>query len=372
MQLTTTKRDLLRIAKSMNGIAERKSTMPVLSNVLLTTAGTALRCAATDLYLTLVDNIPAEIARTGSVMVSAKDLADRIATLADGPIEITVKDNALTLKNKGTARRFTLRSSAGDDYPPLPSAEPSSPTFTIEIGTLTRLIHLTAASICDDSTRAHLNSLLIEREGDIIRAVSTDGHRLSKAEVKLDGGGSSAMLIPLKAVNALRAMCDALPVDDKLTIVQSGSSAFFTGGSATLSVKLADATFPPYQQVIPKQSTRTLRLPRAALAEAIKAVSVAANDRTGGIKLSFSKGVLHLSSESPDSGDGADELPYEVIDGKDGAVIGLNARYPIDALNALSCDEVDVGMSAELDPIVIKPVGDGAGEFLNVLMPMRI
>jgi DNA polymerase-3 subunit beta len=387
MELTIAKKDLLRLVTRMQGVAERKSTMPVLSNVLLAVDGpNALRVAATDLYLALFGKVPADVSKGGSVAVPAKDLFERVKMMPDGPIHIATQENAsTTLKASGSARRYTLRGMPGDDFPPLPAPAEGAPTLALEVEVLKQLIDKTHFSISGDETRAHLNSALFEWDGDTVRMVTTDGHRLSKMEVKVAGRQASAtMLIPLKAIQELRRLCDEMLANpapgpegkdakQTLQITQSGSSAFFQGGGMTFSVKLVDAQFPPYAQVIPQSTARQVRAPRAAFADALRAVSIAASERTGGVKIGLQNGTMRITSESPDSGDGFDEVPVEY--GGQQMTIGFNAKYFLDVLGALDDDEVSLGLSGELDPAVLQPVGakeKAEKQFLAVVMPMRI
>ena len=270
MEITVAKKDLLKLVSRMQGVAERKSTMPVLSNVLLAVDGpNALRLAATDLYLAISGKIPAEVSKGGSVAVPAKDLLERVKMMPDGPIHIATQDNATTtLKATGSARRYTLRGMPGDDFPPLPTPSEGAPALALDVAVLQELIAKTYFSISSDETRAHLNSALFEWDGDTVRMVTTDGHRLSKMEVKVAGRQATAtMLIPLKAIHELRRLCEEVLSESKadgntnkeppqLLITQSGSSAFFQGGGTTFSMKLVDAQFPPYSQVIPQNSDK--------------------------------------------------------------------------------------------------------------------
>lgn len=383
MELTVAKKDLLKLVARMQGVAERKSTMPVLANVLLAVDGpNALRLAATDLYLSLLGRIPAEVGKPGSVAVSAKDLFERVKMMPDGPVVIATQDNATTtLKASGSARRYTLRGMPGDDFPPLPQPAEGSPTLALAVDVLSELIQKTHFSISTDETRAHLNSALFEWDGDVVRMVTTDGHRLSKVDVKVSGRQASAtMLIPLKAIQELRRLCDEMIAEGaggekkpELLITQSGSSAFFQGAGTTFSVKLVDAQFPPYSQVIPQASDKVVRAPRTAFADALRAVSVAASERTGGVKLSLTKGSMRITSESPESGDGFDEIPVEYAGPN--MSIGFNAKYFLDVLAAISDEEVAIGLSGELDPAVLRPAGattTSERQFLAVIMPMRI
>jgi len=356
--------------------------MPVLSNVLLAVDGpSALRVAATDLYLALVGRLTVDVSKGGSVTVSAKDLLERVRMMPDGPIHLSAQDNATTtIKAAGSARRYTLRGMPGDDFPPLPTPSEGSPSLAIDVDVLQELVAKTHFSISADETRAHLNSALFEWDGDVVRMVTTDGHRLSKMEVKVTGRQASAtMLIPLKAIQELRRLSDDILAEAKdgpkegalraqLQITQSGSSAFFQGGGMSFAVRLVDAQFPPYAQVIPQQSEKLVRVPRAPFAEALRAVSVAASERTGGVKLGLGKGTMRITTESPESGEGFDEIPIEYA-GPD-ITIGFNAKYFLDVLGALDEDEVQLGLGGELDPAVVRPVGPR--QFLAVVMPMRI
>jgi len=382
MELTVAKKDLLKLLARMQGVAERKSTMPVLSNVLLAVDGpSTLRIAATDLYLALVGRIAVDVSKGGSVAVAAKDILERVRMMPEGPLHIVSQENAATtLKAAGSARRFTLRGMPGDDFPPLPSAAEGSPSLALDVDVLQELIAKTHFSISADETRAHLNSALFEWEGDVVRMVTTDGHRLSKMEVRVSGRQASAtMLIPSKAIQELRRLCDDMVGETKegaketgpkprLQITQSGSSAYFQGGGMSFAVRLVDAQFPPYAQVIPKQSEKLVRVSRAAFADALRAVSVAANERTGGVKLTITQGTMRIATESPDSGEGFDEVPVEY--GGANITIGFNAKYFLDILGALGEDDVELGLGGELDPAVLRPVGER--QFLGVVMPMRI
>lgn len=377
MELTVPKKDLLKLVARMQGVAERKSTMPVLSNVLLAVDGpSALRVAATDLYLALVGRVTVDVSKGGSVAVSAKDLLERVRMMPEGPIHLSSQENATTtIKAAGSARRYTLRGMPGDDFPPLPAPSEGSPSLSLEVDALQELIAKTHFSISTDETRAHLNSALFEWDGDVVRMVTTDGHRLSKMEVKVGGRQASAtMLIPLKAVQELRRLCDDIAAESKegakaqVQIAQSGSSAFFQGGGMSFAVRLVDAQFPPYSQVIPQNSEKTVRIPRSAFAEALRAVSIAASERTGGVKLAVTKGTMRITTESPESGEGFDEIPIDYAGSN--MTIGFNAKYFLDVLSALDDDEIQLGLGGELDPAVVRPASPR--QFLAVVMPMRI
>jgi DNA polymerase-3 subunit beta len=380
MHVAVSKKDLLRILARCQGVADKKSTMPVLGNVLLDVTGPdQLRLAATDLYLAVSGSVRAEVDKGGSIAVGARDLFDRVKAMPEGQLVISTNDaSALTIKASGSARRYTLHGIPGEEFPSLPEPDPAASRTRLGVDTVARLVAATHFSISTDETRLHLNSALLEWEGDRIRMVTTDGHRLSKIEMATSGDHpSSNMLIPLKGIHELRRLCDEARAEregdagPEVEISQSGPNAFFELGGFRFSVKLVDAQFPPYQQVIPKSSDRTVTASRAGVADALRAVSIAASDRTGGVKLTLVPGAMRFSSESPESGDGFDELPVDY----DGAeiTIGFNAKYFLDVLGAIEQEDVTVGISGELDPVVVQPADEGEGESLvAVVMPMRI
>jgi DNA polymerase-3 subunit beta len=376
MDLVAPKNSLVSLLRRCQGVADKKSTMPVLANVLLSADDDRLKVAATDLYLSVTGSIEAEISKPGSVAVPARDIFERVKHMPDGPIQITVTDGAAaSIKAVGSARRYTLHGLPGGDFPSLP--EPADDAVTIELSaeTLGMLIQRTQFSISTDETRAHLNSALFECGDGVVRMVTTDGHRLSKMEIPVEGlSASTTMLVPLKAIAELRRLTDEVTSNrdtTKVKISQNGPNAFFNLLGIQFSVKLIDAQFPPYDAVIPAMTDRAVRTPRVQLTEALRAVALAASDRTGGVKLGIANNALKITSESPESGIGFDEVAID-YNGPEISV-GFNARYLLDVLGAIDEDEVSLGLSGELDPAVLRPASDPAKTgYIAVVMPMRI
>jgi|SRR5688572_12512237 DNA polymerase-3 subunit beta len=383
MHVVVTKRDLLKILGRCQGVADKKSTMPVLGNVLLEVEGTdRLKLSATDLHLSVTGTVTAEVETGGSVALPARDLFERVRMMPEGKLAIaTSSGSATTIRAVGSARRFTLHGMPGEEFPQLPAPDPSSQPMPIDVRALGQLIAGTYFSISTDDTRAHLNSALFEWEGERVRMVTTDGHRLSKMETLVRGReGTVTFLIPLKGVLELKRLCDEAATEAKaeggsdvteIKISHGGPNAFFDLPGMRFSVKLVDAQFPPYQQVIPEHSEHIVRAGRAELADALKAVSVAASDRTGGIRLTLAASKMRFESESPESGQGFDEVAVD-YDGPE-VTVGFNARYFLDVLGAIDDADVVLGVSGELDPAVIKPAtASGTTTYLAVVMPMRI
>lgn len=370
MNIVIAKNDLLSLLSRVVGCADVKSTLPALKCALLTAQDGRLTVAATDLYLAVSTSAEAEIKKPGAIAVDAKGLLERVKAMPSGPVAITTDANhVVTLKAVASARRYTLRGLPSEDYPGIATPDEKAQTLTIPASTLGALIRRVSPAISTDETRAALNSMLLSCDGGKVTTVATDGHRLTVAtETLADGGDLAQVLIPLKGANELKRLVESVAKDNPtLTVSVSGPTTFVAAGNTTLSIKTVDAQFPPWQQVVPAASKAPLKCARAALADAIRAVSLAASDRTGGVVLEFATDSLRITSESPDGGDGFDELACDY----DGAKvrIGANGKYLLDVLGAVDCNEVVVSVGSDLDPIRFDCVGEDG--FTAVVMPMR-
>jgi DNA polymerase-3 subunit beta len=372
MELSISKRDFLRGLNRTHAVADRKSSMPILSNVLLSADEEGhLRLLATDLYLAVNAHVEASVKRPGSVALSARTLFEIVKNLPEGEVKISVdKNHAMQLRSGKI--KFRIPGMPGEDFPPLPS--PGSNAFSeIDAAVLAQLIVLTQYSMSSDDTRPHLAGTLFECDGKLARMVTTDGHRLSKAEAAVEGAASFSMLVPQKGVAELKRLIEDVRGEKKservtLGVANVGGSAFFRGNDVLLSVKLADEQFPPYAKVIPQSSSRRVVAARELLVDSLKRISLVASDKSGGVRFILEAGKLEIVSENPDVGEGSEELEVDFAGEK--LAIGFNARYLLEALSALPDDEVALELGGELDPGVIKPVGDT--RFVGVIMPMRI
>jgi DNA polymerase-3 subunit beta len=374
MELSVSKKDLSRVVSSTHTVADRKSSMPILSNVLLSAddAG-VLRFAATDLYLAVNASCEATVKRAGSVAISARTLFEIVKSLPEGEVKLSLDKNHAVQLRSGKIK-FRIPGMPGEDFPALPS--PGETTFSeLPATLLVQLIELTQYSMSSDDTRPHLAGTLFESDGKSVRMVSTDGHRLSKAEARVESAATFAMLVPAKGINELKRLIvesDKARAGDgpaKVGVATLGGSAFFRCNDVLLSVKLADEQFPPYAKVIPQSHQRRVVVARELLTSALKRIKLVASDKSGGVRLLLDAGKLEIISENPDVGEGSEELDVDYSGDKLG--IGFNAGYLLEALSALKEDEVALELGGELDPGVIKPVA-GMTEFVGVIMPMRI
>jgi DNA polymerase III subunit beta len=393
MELSISKRDFLRGLARTHAVADRKSSMPILSNVLLSADDSGvLRFAATDLYLAVSASAEASVKRAGTVALSARTLFDIVKNLPEGEVKLGLDKNNAVLLRSGKIK-FRIPGMPGEDFPPLPSAGEGG-FADIDVNILSQLIGLTQYSMSSDDTRPHLAGTLFECDGRAVRMVTTDGHRLSKAEVPYEAPVRFSILVPQKGIAELKrlledaktekrpASVERAPGADKggdkgelspdgpakVGVATVGGNAFFRGQDVQLSVKLADEAFPPYAKVIPQSHSRRVIASRELLVDSLRRISLVASDKSGGVRLALEPGKLEIVSENPDVGEGSEELDVDFAGEK--VAIGFNARYLLEALSAMSDDEVMLELGGELDPGVIKPVHDS--RFVGVIMPMRI
>lgn len=358
MNLTASKKDLVAALKRASSISDRKTTMPLLACVQLVASKAGLEVRATCLDVWLRGPCVADVEAAGSVAVLAKDLASRVEAMPEGPVKLRLDGDKLLVSAPGSSRRFSLASMNAGDWPVL--AEPTGEATSLQAETVLALFDRASHAISSDQSRPHLASLLVERDGKHLRVVATDGHRLAKIEAPLKAGKAPTMLVPARAVRDIAKLAQGAETID---LVCTPPNAFFTVEGVTLGVRLVDAHFPPYEQVIPKTSSSVVTTERQPLQDALRAVSLASNEKTGGVRLQMRPGAIRISAESH-AGDGADEVAAE-YDGKPMAIV-VRADYLLDALEAHGGERVGIAFGGEIDPLVLRADG-----FTAVVMPMR-
>jgi len=367
MKFTINQTEFLKGLSLAQGIAERRTTMPMLSNALLVTDGDgSLLIRATDLYTTMSCRLESSNAVEGGIAVGAKSLYEIVKNLPVAEVHVQKTDSNHVELRSGPAR-FRVVGLLSDDYPEVPVA-PEEGFDKVPIPTLLNLINRTLFSVSQDETRQHLSGVLLECDGDIIRMVSTDGHRLSKAEEEIKGGWPLAdpILIPKKGLQELKRMMEGGDGDCEL-LVQEGV-LFAKRGEITLSVRLIDSRFPPYEKVIPSSCDKRLVVDRMQLISALKRVSLMSEDRNKGLRMIVASEKLTIEADTPDVGEGKEDI--EVDYEGESITVGFNATYLIDALARIDGDEVFLEFNEELDPCVLKPVD--SENFVGVVMPLRL
>jgi DNA polymerase-3 subunit beta len=367
MDFRIEKTQLLRGLYLASGIADRKSTMPILANVLLRTEGKErVLCAATDLNVAVMASLPARVEQEGGLTLGARQFHEIVKGLSGEEVHLRRTEQNWAEIKAGRAE-FKLVGMADREYPKLPAVGEAK-LFEVDSAGLRDMIGKTIFSVSSDETRQHLAGVLFECDGTRARMVSTDGHRLSKVGRELSGGPKleTGVLIPRKGVAEIRRLLEGREQKTEVGVHQG--HFVVRADDIALTVKLSDGQFPPYEQVIPKDNDKVIKVPREELLEALRRVAIMASDKTMGIRLGVDKGRLSIEADNPDLGTARENIEV----GYKGAAVqvGFNARYFIELLGEMHSPEVQVEIAGELDPAVVRP-GDGS-DYVGVVMPMRL
>jgi DNA polymerase-3 subunit beta len=346
--------------------------MPILVNVLLETENGKMRVFATDLEVSLTDEVTTLKEKKGRVAVNAKNLFDIVKELADAPIQLTKKDNNW-LEIKQNRSVFNIVGISAEEYPIFPTYS-TKDFLKIESSLLSDMIEKTIYSVSNDETRYHLNGVYFEKQNvtgkTVYRMVATDGHRLSLVDRELEMKGNAlpnqGVIIPRKGLFEIKKILDSVSGDVEMAV--EGSQLIVRHGSTTLMVRLIEGKYPNYQQLIPAKLNNHVLVHRESLLSSLKRVSLLSNQKYKGVTLALSEGKLEITSNNPELGDAKEELEvgYKGSEFK----IGFNARYMLDVLNSFDDEQVDIELNDQLSPGLIRPHNDTS--YTCVVMPMRI
>ncbi len=372
MKVTIERAALLRALGHVHRVVERRTTIPILANVLLDARDGTLLLKATDLELEMTEKAQAEVGQAGATTLPAHTLYDIVRKLPEGAqtsLETTGEQGQLTLRSGRS--RFNLQTLPESDFPDVTSGD-FSHRFTLTAADLKRLIEKTQFAISTEETRYYLNGIFIhvaEVEGrPMLRAVATDGHRLARLEVPAPAGseGMPGVIVPKKAVLEIQRLIEDAAAE--VAVELSVNKMRFAFGDALLTTKLIDGTFPDYGRVIPAGNDKRLIVEREAFAKAVDRVSTISSERGRAVKLALSEGRLVLSVTNPDQGSAVEEIEAD-YDGPP-LDIGFNAKYLLDISNQLDSDTALFRLADPGSPTLVQD-RDGASA-LYVLMPMRV
>ena len=367
MKATIERATLLKSLSHVQSVVERRNTIPILSNVLIEAGEDgSIRLMATDLDLQVDESVPANVAQPGATTVSAHTLFDIVRKLPEGSqVELNAAEGKMQL-SAGRAR-FNLSTLPRDDFPVI--AEGDLPTrFELPAATLRQIIDKTKFAISTEETRYYLMGIFLHIADDQLKAAATDGHRLARVTVgKPDGAdGMPDVIVPRKCVAELRKLLEEL--EGTVEVSMSATKIRFGLGSAVLTSKLIDGTFPDYNRVIPTANDKLLKLDPKSFAQGVDRVSTIASEKTRAVKMNVDRDKVTLSVTSPESGTATEELPADY--GSDGIEIGFNARYLLDILGEIDGDTVEVHLADAAAPTLLRE--NDKSPALYVLMPMRV
>ena len=372
MKVTLERSALLKSLGHVHRVVERRTTIPILSNVLLNASGSGLQLKATDLDLEVTETVPADVGQPGATTLPAHTLYEIVRKLPDGAqVSLESGDDNGQLTLRSGRSRFNLQSLPESDFPDLAAGELSH-AFKLAAIELKRLLDRTQFAISNEETRYYLNGVFMHvaesEEKSVLRAVATDGHRLARLETAAPAGaaGMPGVIVPRKAVAEVQKLIE--DPDMEVGVELSSQKIRFTLGSVILTSKLIDGSFPDYARVIPAHNDKFLTVERKDFADAVDRVSTISSERGRAVKLAVADGKLVLSVTNPDSGSAVEEL--EVDYGASPLEIGFNARYLIDIANQLDSDTALFKLNDAGSPTIVQD-RDGASA-LYVLMPMRV
>jgi DNA polymerase-3 subunit beta len=371
MKLKIKKEEILKGLQRIQGIVEKKNTMPILSNMLLTADGASIEIIATDLEIGLRGRYAAEVETPGSVTVSAKKMFEIVRELPAEDIQVNVEDGNWVKIMSGRSQ-FRLVGLPRDEYPALPDIAEEG-MIAIDGDTLRDMIKKTLYAVGENDARYVLNGLFVHmtqvKGGLNIRMVGTDGHRLSMIDRVIDAKHKEeSVIIPRKAMLELRRLLEEDAPKTELRLGFSKNHALFKRDGLVMVSKLIDGNYPNYLQVVPAKSTKKVTVSKDVFTHAVKRVSILSKEKTNAVKMQLEKDRLVLSTNNPEVGEASEEL---AVDYKgEGIAIGFNSRYLMDVLMAMDRATIALELNDALSPCLITE--EGNEHYKCVVMPMRV
>jgi len=373
MELTVGKAELQKELQLCQGVVEKRSTIPILSNVLMKAADGKLQIAATDLDVTIMSSCPARITVAGGVTIEAKRLFDVVRSLPDEDVHITLQENNSLLIESGTAK-FRLLGLPAEDYPTLPTVTVTE-AYAVPLDELKTMVGKVRFAITHEETRFQLNGALLKMQPSKMEMVATDGHRMALINFPQGApkkkGTDLTILIPRKALDEILRL--EAGEDGTVRFGVSENQLFFEAGERRLLARMIDVNFPNYMEVIARDNDRHVMVDRERLLSTIRRISLVANERTRAVRFDFAPGKLTVSSTNPELGDARETVPIDYSGNP--FFVGLNAAYVTDFLSAIDTQSVSLDLKDENSQCIGRPgaaTEDLPYDYLYVVMPMRL
>ena len=371
MEITISKSELLRELTATQGVVERKTTIPILSNYLFEAAGDKLSLTATDLDLSLRTSCDAKVKKEGSCTIPARKLYDYVRLLPNADITIKLLENHWVSIRCGRSNTKMV-GMAKSNFPSLP-VFPSVGVVKIPTQVLRSMIAKTGFAIANEESRYTLNGALMMIKPESITMVATDGHRLAHIErtgEKFEGvSGEMKTLVPKKAMDELKSLLDSTDADS-IEFAKDDSTLFFRIGGRLLTSRQLTGQFPNYEAVLPKDVSKSIALQGNELMAAISRVAQFADERSRAVRVKLEKGELKLSASSTETGESEDSL--EVDYNGEALAIGFNAQYLLDFLKATGGADVKLELKDAQSAGQLRPAEGEDYKYRYIVMPMRI
>lgn len=366
MQITLQRETILKPLSYVAGVVEKRQTLPILSFVLLRQEGDTVTLTGTDLEVEIIAKVKSERSENGELTLPARKLLDICRALPEGATVDIRKDGDKAVIKSGKSR-FTLVSLPAADFPNL-QAPQWDHTFALSQKTLKNLVLQTQFCMAQQDVRYFLNGLLFEMNGNTLRVVATDGHRMAVSEASLENTqpATKQVIVPRKGVHEIARLLEES--DDEVEVLVSNNHLRTRTGNFTLTTKLIDGKYPDYARVVPPTQNKAIQIGRDALREALGRAAILSNEKYRGVRLTLIKNGLKISAHNPEQ----EEAQEEVTADYDGDVleIGFNVGYMIEATGALQSQKVVIGLTDANSSCTI--TAPDTKTPLYVIMPMRL
>jgi DNA polymerase-3 subunit beta len=366
MKFTITREQLQEGLTAVAAAVPAKTTLPVLSNVLLEVTKQGVRLSATDLDIAVTTTVPGDVDADGSTTLPARKLVDIVRELPSAPIRFTAAGEQRVGIECGRAK-FKLLGLPREEFPSFPAVKFDG-AWSVPAGVVHKLVGHVAFAASTEESRPILNGVLWDMRPDRMRMVATNGHRLAKMDVPSKGNSTADLIVPPKALEQMRRL---FPGDADVEIARSDNHLGVRAAGTLVFSRLIEGPYPNYEQVIPKENDRTATVDKAALAAALRRMSVVASDQTHRIRLAFTGGAVKFSVQTPDLGEAQDELAV-TYEGEP-LEIGFNATYLLEILKYMPTDEIRMTFKAPERAATVEPVGwDDPASYMALVMPLRL
>jgi DNA polymerase III subunit beta len=367
MEFTVSKADLVRELGLSQGVVEKKTTIPILSNVLLEAKGDRIILTATDLELGIRCSCPARIKKEGAGTIPARKLLEYVRLLPDADLTIKFLENHWANLTCGRSKT-KIAGMSRESFPELPVMP--APIAEIPVKQLSGMISRTMFAISMEESRFTLNGALLLLKDEMVTMVATDGHRLAFVEMALPGQQAFRALIPRKAMGEIVKLADEGGADAKVIVTGDDNHLFFQFGERLLITRKLTGNFPDYERVLPKENSNLAKLEKVEIRSAIERVAQFADERSRAIRVQFLPGEVKVFASSVEMGESEESVNSEYTGPE--LEIGFNAQYLLDFFRAISQDQLVFALKDQKSAGELRPSTDGPEQYRYVVMPMRI
>jgi DNA polymerase-3 subunit beta len=369
MKFSMMQSQLLETLQVAANAVPQKSTLPILSHLLVEAKDGTLSLTATDLDLSIRTSADVSVDREGRVAVPARKLLEMVRELPPEFVEVVVEKGTATFTFGGGAGRFHLVTAEPDDFPQIPKME-GAKKFTLPLKSFERAVERTVYAVSGDEMRPEMNGVLFQLSRDKFNLVATNGHRLARASVAGSFSGDADVIVPPKALHQVLRLAGGKSIGD-LQVTMSKQYVLFEIGKTRIYSRLIEGMFPNYEHVIPRENKKKVTIHRELLTAALKRVAILADTITHQVKLSFSPGKAVIDVSVAGVGGGQETLDAEYQG--EALDVGFNAHYILDILRSVSSETVVFSLNTPVSAALVTPgVAEEGEDLLCLVMPLRL